>query len=276
MTADPVPAAGTLHVEHCMGTVFTIAIRDDGEWEYAIGRVVTWLHQVDGLFSTYRPTSQISRLRTGELTVADTHPLVREVLALCEDFEQETSGYFTARLPTGLDPTGLVKGWAIERASEILRAEGSHNHAVNGGGDMQLAGEAAPGRPWRVGISDPYDSSRVLAVVTGRDCAVATSGVSERGAHIVDPFTAEPAHGLASVSVVGRSLTRVDAYATAAFAMGPSAAGWLQERPRHEGLVIAIDGSCRRTQSFANPVGDWLHPSASTARQLRSGLSQRG
>jgi len=221
-----------------MGTVFTIDIRDPGRWDGAVADAVGWLHHVDAVFSTYKEGSDISRLRRGELAVGDADPDVAPVLALCERLADETGGWFTAWWGAGLDPTGLVKGWAVERASERLAAHGSRNHAVNGGGDVQLAGEAAPGRPWSVGIADPFDRGRILATVSGRGLAVATSGTAERGAHIVDPHARAPARGLASVSVVGPSLTRADAYATAAFARGPEALGWIAGVPGYEALLV--------------------------------------
>jgi thiamine biosynthesis lipoprotein len=243
----------TLHVEECMGTVFTIDVRDPGTWSDAIGEAVAWLHRVDAVFSTYRPDSDISRIRNGDLTVEDADPDVAAVLAQCAVIEAETDGYFTAYWDTDLDPTGLVKGWAIEQASGILAALGSDNHAVNGGGDIQLAGESAPGQPWRVGISDPLDRTRVLRVVEGRDFAVATSGTVERGAHIVDPVTGTSAGDLASVTVVGPSLTRCDAYATAAFAMGGRALGWIEGVAGHEALIVSARGLVTATAGL--PLG---------------------
>lgn len=176
--------ARTVHVEHCMGTAFTIDIRDPGDWRPAIGEVVTWLHHVDAVFSTYRPDGDICRIQRGELRVADADPEVGRVLDLCARAQAATGGAFTA-MPLGkLDPTGLVKGWAIERASVLLTEHGLANHGINGGGDLQLAGEASPGQPWLVGISDPHDRSRIVSTVSGRD--LATSGVAERGQHILD------------------------------------------------------------------------------------------
>lgn len=225
-----------------MGTVFSIDIRDEGTWTAAIDAVVAWLHSVDAVFSTYQPDSDISRIGRAELRIVDAHPDVAAVLDLCEQLEDETGGFFSARYGDHLDPTGLVKGWAIEAASRLLRTYGSRNHSVNGGGDIQLAGEAAPGSAWRVGISDPADRTRLLTVVTGRDLAVATSGTSERGPHIVDPHTGEPASSLSSITVVGRHLARADAYATAAFASGAGALAWLERMPGHEALVVDSTG----------------------------------
>jgi thiamine biosynthesis lipoprotein len=241
----------TLHVEECMGTVFTIDIRDPGHWHDAIRNTVGWLHHVDRTFSTYKPQSAISLLRSGELALADAGADVNLVLEMCAAVEMETNGYFTTSWDGNIDPTGLVKGWAIERASAMLQAHGSPNHSVNGGGDIQLAGESAPGEPWRVGISDPLDPTRVLTVVGGRDFAVATSGTAERGLHIIGPATGIPAADLASVTVVGPSLTRVDAYATAAFAMGADAAAWLGALPDYEGLLVFNGGGTTDTPGFA-------------------------
>jgi thiamine biosynthesis lipoprotein len=240
----------TQQIEHCMGTVFTIAVRDPGTWDEAIAEVVSWLHLIDDLFSTFKPDSDISQIRNGQLTVAAADPLVARVLELCQDYERETDRYFTAHLPGGLDPTGLVKGWAIEHASELLHEHGTHNHAVNGGGDMQLAGEAEPGRPWRVGISDPHHPSKLLTTVTGRDIAVASSGTSERGEHIFNPRTGRAARTLASVTVVGPHITRADVYATAGVAMGAPAATWLEGMPTHHGLIVYNDGTQCRTSRF--------------------------
>jgi len=233
-----------------MGTVFSIDVRDPGSWAGAIDEVVAWLHRVDAVFSTYRADSDVSRIRRGELAVADADPDVAEVLRMCAGVERGTNGYFTAYWDTELDPTGLVKGWAIERASEILAARGSRNHAVNGGGDMQLAGEPAPGEPWRVGITNPFEPRHVLTVVEGRDLAVATSGVAERGAHIVDPVGRGGMAELMSVTLVGPSLTLVDAYATAAFAMGPAALDWISGFPDHEALLVFTDGGVVSTPGF--------------------------
>lgn len=245
-----------------MGTVFSIDIRDPGDWARAVGDVTAWLHDVDAVFSTYKDGSGISRIRRGELTPGEADPRIPEVLALCERAERQTDGFFTARWRGGVDPTGIVKGWAIERASGILRGHGSRNHCVNGGGDIQVAGGPFPGENWHVGISDPRDPARLVAVVAGRDGAIATSGTAERGAHIIDPHTGEPPDGLLSATITGPSLTLADAYATAAFAMGPAALDWAAAMDGYEALLVAPDGTLARTAGFPDqavaPLGQRL------------------
>ena len=132
----------------------------------------------------------------------------------------------------------------------MLRRAGSRNHSVNGGGDLRLAGGPEPGEPWRVGIADPLRPGSITTVVAGRDMAVATSGTAERGAHILDPRTGRPAAALASVTVVGQSITKADAYATAAFVMGDAARDWIEGLPGYEAHAVTVEGGTWTTSGL--------------------------
>jgi thiamine biosynthesis lipoprotein len=230
-----------------MGTVFSIDVREPGVDHGVLERVVQWLHWVDDTFSTYQAESQISRLAAGAITVAQCAPEVGQVLDRCAELGLETSGYFSAYASGQLDPSGLVKGWAIEHASRMLREGGSLNHCVNGGGDVQCAGSANPGEAWRIGIAHPLQPGQLVGVVEGGadggDLAVATSGSAERGAHIIEPHSGTTPGALASVSLVGRGLGTVDAYATAAYAMGLDAASWIEQASGLRGFVVYADGT---------------------------------
>jgi thiamine biosynthesis lipoprotein len=252
------------HVEPCMGTVFSFDLRDPDIPPAALGEAVAWLHWVDATFSLYRAGSDISRLGRGDIRVAACAPEVQEILDLCERLREATGGYFSAYASGVLDPSGVVKGWAVERAAGMLRAAGSRNHSVNGGGDLQLAGGPEPGRRWRVGIADPLRPGTVATVIAGRDMAVATSGTGERGAHIIDPRTGLPAGGLASITVVGPRLTMVDAYATAAFAMGDAARDWIEALPGHEAYAVTADGRTWATSGL-RPDAPAQSPTMSTS-----------
>lgn len=240
------------HVEHVMGTVFSFDVRSPRtpEITVALAEAVAWLHRVDRVFSTYREDSDVSRLARGEIGLADCDPDVADVLRRCDELERGTGGAFSARAAGRLDPSGLVKGWAIERASTILHDAGARDHCVNGGGDIQLRGEAAPGEPWRIGLADPADPAALAAVVSGTDLAIATSGTAERGHHIVDPRTGRPAAALASLTLVGRHLTEIDALATAAFVMGGAAREWVSTRPGVEAFAVAPGGTRWWTPGF--------------------------
>ncbi|MEV7234369.1 FAD:protein FMN transferase [Streptomyces sp. NPDC051020] len=235
-----------------MGTVFSFDIRDrpTPAIRRALDDAVRWLHHVDAVFSTYRPDSAISRLGRGESGPGTCPAEVREVLDLCGDVTRVSRGWFSATPGGALDPSGLVKGWAVEAASQLLHESGATNTCVNGGGDLQLRGEARPGVPWRIGIAHPLRRGALATVVSGSDLAVATSGTAERGAHILDPHTGTPALGLVSITVVGQALTLTDAFATAAFAMGGGARGWLESLDGYEALGITPDGREWRTSGF--------------------------
>jgi thiamine biosynthesis lipoprotein len=208
-------------VEQVMGMPVLVDVRDEDVGADAVDRVFAWLRFVDATFSTYREDSEIRRLDRGELALRDVHPDVREVLARCERLRMATGGYFDARARGPLDPSGLVKGWSVDRAGELLSAAGARRFIVSAGGDVLLRGG-----PWRVGVQHPRRRDRVAAVLKLTDAAVATSGAYERGEHIVDPLTGRPPRGALSVTVLGRDLATADAYATAAFAMGERGPAW--------------------------------------------------
>ena len=160
-----------------MGMRVRVDVRDPDADRSAIGDVFAWLRFVDATFSTYRPRSEISRIGRGELARADAHPRVREVLDRCEELCEETGGLFDMRAAGALDPSGFVKGWAVERGAALLDAAGARRFLVDAGGDVVLRGG-----PWRVGIRHPARRDRLAAVLALSDCAVATSGAYERGA----------------------------------------------------------------------------------------------
>lgn len=231
------------HVEHCMGTAFSFDVRFPGVDRRALESVIDWLHWVDATFSTYRSDSQINRLARGDISLAKCAPEVREILDRCAELEAETGGYFSARAGGILDPSGLVKGWAIERASALLAAAGSANHCVNGGGDVQCLGQPDAESLWRIGIAHPRRPTDLVGIAAGSHLAVATSGSAERGAHILDPHTRTRPTALASVTLIGRDLATTDAYATAAFAMGARAPSWIETLDHLRGIVVFADGS---------------------------------
>ena len=245
-TVRPAP---TRYVEQVMGMPISLALRgrhtDDAEARGAWAEAVAALRDVDRVFSTYRPDSFVSRLARDEIGVEECPPEVAEVLALGELARLQSHGAFDVRRDGVLDPSGVVKGWAVERAAKPLRALPGTDFCLSAGGDM-VCSVAGPDSPdWRIGIEDPHDPARVLAVFPVRDGAVATSGLAHRGGHVVDARTgAVPAgpDAAASVTVVHDDLVWADIDATAALALGPDAARWLGTRPRRTGLVVWADG----------------------------------
>jgi len=209
--------------------------------------VFAWMRDVDERFSTYKSSSEISRIDAGSLRSDEASADVGDVLATCADLWRETDGYFDVYATGGLDPSGYVKGWAVQVASDRLLAAGARNHCVNAGGDVRVRGHPRPGEPWRVGVRHPSDPAALCFVLAGTDLAVATSGTYERGPHVVDPRRGRAATGLSSVTVTGTDLGRADAYATAAVAMGEAGLDWLAGLDGYESAAVTDDGRCFRS-----------------------------
>ena len=131
------------HAEPVMGTVVSFDVPALAVADGSLEEAVRWLHWVDRIFSPYRPDSDVSLLAAAEVTIDGCAPEVAEVVSACAALRLCSGGYFTAAPGGVFDPSGYVKGWAVERAAAILSAAGSSNHLVNGGGDVQCAG----GRP---------------------------------------------------------------------------------------------------------------------------------
>jgi thiamine biosynthesis lipoprotein len=251
-------------VEHIMGLPISLHVRGDGVLSTEVGdwveAVFAELRAVDAMFSTYRPDSEISRLNRGELDPDACSDLVIEVARLCELARAATDGAFDARdlpLPDGgrgFDPSGLVKGWAVERSAGHLADLEEHDYVLNAGGDIVLrAAEDAP--PWRVGVEDPLRAGGILAVLDLREGAVATSGTAHRGEHIVDPRTGRAATSLTSVTVVGPSLLWADVHATAAMADGPGALARLDAEGAYEAMLVDAAGQVHLSAGWGRRTG---------------------
>ena len=250
----------TLKVEEIWGTAIGLDVRDRLP-AGVLDDVFTWFHRVDDLFSTWRDDTEISRLARGDLRLEDASIEVRDVLKLCAAVKTDSRGAFDiafaadARVEprpgfAGLDPSGLVKGWALERAAEIVTAGGGRNFTINAGGDVLTRGQPAPRAKWRVGIQHPWSRAAVAAVVEGCDLAVATSGRYERGEHIISPMTGTHPSGLMSVTVIGDDLALADAYATAAIVLGRDGMEWIATIPGVEALGISDQQEVITTTGF--------------------------
>jgi FAD:protein FMN transferase len=230
-----------VRTEAVMGTVVTIDVRAPLVPDDAVEAAVAWFHDVDRRFSPFRPDSEVSRIGSGDLALEDASPDVRAMFTLADLVRDRSAGAFDPRghRPDGRpDPTGVVKGWAVDEAVAQLRLAGARNFQVVAGGDLMAVGEPEPGLPWRIGVRHPDAPGAVAAVLGVRNLAVATSGLYERGAHIVDPRTGAAPTGLRSLTVVGPALAFADAYATAGFVMGEAGIAWAGSEPGFGALGI--------------------------------------
>jgi thiamine biosynthesis lipoprotein len=241
--------------ELIMGMPITVEVIDyDSAGE--IEQVFDYFRAVDERYSTYKATSEIALINRG-LPKSEWSDEIADVLRLCEQTKKETNGYFDIRRSDGLiDPSGLVKGWAIDRAANLLRMAGKQQFYIEAGGDIQTQGVRADGRAWHVGVRSPFNHTEIVKVLHVAGQAVATSGTYIRGEHIYNPNNNyAPANSIASLTVIGWNIYDVDRFATAAFAMGKKGIHFITHQGM-EAYMIDIGGTATYTPRFMEYVID--------------------
>jgi FAD:protein FMN transferase len=240
---------------------------------------------IDEKFSTYKPASEMMRINRGELAERDWSDDMAIIFALAEDTKQRTDGFFDMRRPDGsIDPSGIVKGWAIFQAAKILESRGFKNFYVDAGGDIQTSGAQCGGAAsdssagkktqWTIGIKNPLKKNlsspdeivKTIYAPTSENSGaqpdgigVATSGTYIRGEHIYNPKTGAAANEIVSLTIIGPNIYEADRFATAAFAMGARGIHFIEQLSKRskgspnlwlEGYMIDKNGIATMTTGF--------------------------
>ncbi len=230
--------------ELIMGMPITVEVLDQQSPEI-FDRVFDYFREVDEKFSTYKDSSEISAINRGEISILDASQEMREVFDLAAATKKETDGYFDIQKPDGnFDPSGIVKGWAINKAAYILREAGSKVFFVEAGGDVQ-----AEGKSWKVGIKNPFKQDEIVKVLNIENAGVATSGTYIRGAHIYNPKGTLD-NDIVSLTVIGPDVYEADRFATAAFVMGRKGIVFIENLPGFDGYMIDKSGIGTETSGF--------------------------
>ena len=236
-----------------MGMTIVVDIVDEGVTEDAFDKVYSYFQHINEKFSTYKETSEITKINKGLISLEGYSLEMQEVFKLSEETKQITAGYFDIKKPNGAyDPSGLVKGWAIYNAAQILHKEGFHNFYIDAGGDIQVSGRNAEGGPWSIGIRSPFKpETEIVKVLSIQDKGVATSGNYVRGDHIYDPHTkSNVPDEIVSLTVIGPNVYEADRFATAAFAMGKKGIEFIERLEGFEGYSIDVKGIATMTTGF--------------------------
>ena len=238
-----------------MGMPITVNVVDPQVSPALFDQVYAYFTYVDETFSTYKASSEISRINRGELSLEQASEDVRTIFELAEQTRLETEGYFDIRRKDGYDPLGLVKGWAIFNAAELVRQAGYVDFYVEAGGDIQAAGKNDQGQRWRVGIRNPFNMQEIVKVLALSNVGIATSGTYIRGAHIYNPKDAsDPLTEVVSLTVIGPDVYEADRFATAAFAMGREGIRFIEKLVEFEGYQIDRNGQATFTSGFGRYV----------------------
>lgn len=238
-----------------MGMHVTVEIRDCDEAK-GCDLVFDYLRYIDETFSTYKVNSEISKINRGELSEWQYTPDVKKIFMLAEQTKKETRGYFDIHKPDGvLDPSGIVKGWAIWQAALLLEREGYPYFFIDAGGDIQGHVTDKNSQTWRVGIRNPFKHEEIVKVLEITSQGVATSGTYERGQHIYDPHDPKKIiTDIVSLTVIGPNVYEADRFATAAFAMGRAGINFVESLDGFEGYMIDKAGIATLTSNFEQYV----------------------
>ena len=238
-----------------MGMPVILEVIDSGVSGKIFEAVFDYLGYVDRKFSTYKHESEISLINRDELALEDSSDDMKTIFMLAEQTRRESDGYFEITRDGIFDPSGIVKGWAIYHAADILRQAGIENYYVYAGGDIQASGKNDQGQEWRVGIENPFSPTEIVKVVAIQNCGIATSGIYVRGNHIYNPKNRDhPITDIVSLTVIGPNIYEADRFATAAFAMESAGINFIEELEGFEGYMIDQHGLATYTSGFERYV----------------------
>ncbi len=238
-----------------MGMPVTVEINDARATELIFDEVFSYFEYIDETFSTYKDHSEISQINKHELKLEEASEDMKTIFALAEETRLSTDGFFDIQRKGVYDPSGIVKGWAIFNAAEIIRQRGFENFYVEAGGDIQVYGVNAQGQEWRVGIRNPFNMDEIVKVVAISNCGVATSGTYIRGQHIYNPnHRDEIISDVLSLTVIGPDIYEADRFATAAFAMGRNGIMFIENLQGFEGYMIDQNKMATCTTGFERYV----------------------
>ena len=224
-------------------------VGNDNETKPIIDTVFEYFDYIDNTFSPYKSTSEVSRINRGEIKYQEYSSDMKEILDLAEKTKKETFGYFDINKDSNIDPSGIVKGWAIYNAGQIVRKSGFNNFYINAGGDIEIAGFNLQGKKWKVGISNPFDPKTSIKTLYLTDCGIATSGNYERGDHIYNPHN-DNSDKIVSFTVIGPNVLEADRFSTPAFAMGYRGIEFIERQKDLFGYIIDGNGIATSSSGF--------------------------
>ena len=249
-----------------------------GYRDYAIGSELIGL--INHAYDISEKTGGAFRPDTGPLVdlwgIGTDQARIPKLLEIDNAIELMNSTVFTPldSLHARLDPSraklelgAIAKGYAVDRACEVLMDLGVTAGMVWAGGDLRVFGAKPDGTPWRIAVRHPRDPEGYLRVIEIREGAVATSGDYERYSeleggrycHIMDPWEGAPSRASISSTVVMKTCMDADAYATALFVLGPYEGTELADHLGIPALVADEEGGsvhAVETESFRALVSE--------------------
>ncbi len=234
-----------------MGMPVTLEIIDESATQKDLDDVYSYFTWVDNKFSTYKKDSEITKFNEGKIKRHDFSFEMKVIFAKSAQTKKETDGYFDIKHNNYYDPSGIVKGWAIYNAAQILKKRKFKNFFVDVGSDIQVYGKNSEGKNWKIGIKNPFNQNQIVKVLSITNLGIATSGTYIRGQHVYNPKDCKPITEILSLTVIGSDIYEADRFATAAFAMGKKGIYFIEELKGFEGYMIDKEGIATQTSNFS-------------------------
>jgi thiamine biosynthesis lipoprotein len=247
-----------------------VRLRCSPDMRYVLQHAAKWHQLTDGDFDPAVLPTLVSagygvsfeRIAAHQSSQTTARALTPESRHSFEDINiRDHRAFEYIQLPTGMqiDLSGIVKGWTVDRAAELLAP--LEDFVIDAGGDIYAHGDSPDGAGWYVGLEDPKNPELDHAYILLQNSAVATSGTYRRNwkspngthaHHLIDPHTGEPTRsGVIAVSIAGPSTEVSEVYAKTALIRGPVAGlAFLETAPGISGIMTLDDGSTPRTTNW--------------------------
>jgi FAD:protein FMN transferase len=233
-----------------MGMPITIEVVDREATTDDMKAVFDYFRYIDDNFSPFKAESEVTLINQGRIKPKDYSRDMHTILEIALKTKKESDGYFDIGEIGKMNPSGVVKGWAIKQASELLKKRGIKNFYIDAGGDIETSGINEEGKLWKIGIRNPYNKKENIKILQISNRGVATSGTYERGKHIINPKNGSSIDEIVSLTVIGPDICEADRYATAAFAMGNQGIKYIESLPGFEGYMVDNKAMATVTSHF--------------------------
>lgn len=220
-----------------------------------------WGNLSNGAFDvSIGPASRLWRFEDQNPSLPEADSLAQATrLVNHRDVEISASRVRLKRPGMALRLGAIAKGYAVDKAMDVLKKSRIRHALINAGGDLKALGKRKDDQPWSIGLRHPRKPEKMIASFALSNKAVATSGDYQKyfmlgGAryhHILDPASGLPARGTISSTVIADSVMDADALATAVFVLGPEkGVEWMDSLSGVEGMVITETGSILFSRNF--------------------------
>ena len=229
------------------GTTYSIKIAENKSYSFLDTQIKTELNRIDYVFSTYKPTSEISLINEDPNRVWSDE--FRNLFNLSNEISNLSEGAFSPNDANGFDFSAIGKGYAIDKIAELMEKNGVNNYFIEIGGEIRAKGLKFS-EEWIFGIERPTNSKKspyIAFNVPSKGISIATSGEYREPNHI----WGKGPRDLISVTVATSDAASADAWATALYVLGKEKGIDVAEKNNLEVFFITNNGDSIQSTNWS-------------------------